>query len=508
MSDTDFHPGRLVMVDIPGRHLDADTAAFLREHRIRAVCLFRKNLGDEAEVRELLADLHRVLGPQALIALDQEGGSVLRATFVPQAPSAMALGAAGSDGAACAQAEAVGAAVARALRALGINWNFAPVLDVNSNPANPVIGERSFGAEPDAVARLAGAWMRGSLREGVACCVKHFPGHGDTHEDSHHALPTVNKSLAELLALELRPFAALAGQAPAVMSAHIVYPQLDPEHPATLSRPLLHGLLRERLGYQGVVITDALMMQAVHARWGHARAAVLALQAGADMPLAQGSRAEQAATLQAIGEALADGRLERAALQRSAARLDALATTYPVRPGPYDTPTRAADDRRMHAAWARGLSALRDPQPPAPGARLRVLTQADVASDGVAEAGLPASAVRGLFEGWADVEWCTVPDLARATPADLGPADGRVRVLVSNHRQRYAPGHGLRPDLHLALWNPFQAADIDAPTVVTWGHADGALAALAAWLHGRADAPGVPPAPLLAAPAPTQAVAA
>lgn len=148
------------MVDIPGKTLDAETAAFLREHEIRAVCLFRKNLGSEDEIRRLTADLREVMGPLGLIGIDQEGGSVIRATSVPQAPAAMALGAIGDE----ALAEEVGAAVARSLRHLGINWNFAPVLDVNNNPANPVIGERSFGEDPEQVIRLARAWMRGSLR--------------------------------------------------------------------------------------------------------------------------------------------------------------------------------------------------------------------------------------------------------------------------------------------------------------------------------------------------------
>src|SRR5574341_755186 len=264
MTTQDLRPGRLVMIDLPGKTLDAASADFIRAHGIRAVCLFRKNLGSEAEVRALTAALRELMGAQALIGIDQEGGSVVRATFLPQAPAAMALGAAGDE----ALAEQVGAAVARGLRGLGVNWNFAPVLDVNNNPANPVIAERSFGADPEAVARLAAAWMRGSLREGVACCVKHFPGHGDTHVDSHHALPTVDKSLAELEALELKPFRALAPQAPAVMTAHIVYPQLDAEHPATLSPRVLGGLLRESIGYDGVVITDALMMKAVHERYG------------------------------------------------------------------------------------------------------------------------------------------------------------------------------------------------------------------------------------------------
>src|SRR5205814_1744148 len=182
-------------------------------------------------------DLRDAMGEHALIGLDQEGGSVVRATFLPQPPAAMALGAADDE----AMAEAVGEAVGRGVKSFGFNWNFAPVLDVNNNPANPVIAERSFSEDPHDVTRLAGAWMRGALREGVACCVKHFPGHGDTHVDSHRDLPVVDKSLDELRALEFVPFEQLKHAAPAMMTAHIIYPQLDPEHPATLSRKVLGG---------------------------------------------------------------------------------------------------------------------------------------------------------------------------------------------------------------------------------------------------------------------------
>ena len=286
MSAAPFHPGHLVMVDIPGTSLDAASAEFLRRHHVRAICLFRRNLGTEDEIRKLTADLREVMGPHSLIGIDQEGGSTIRATFLPQAPAAMALGAIGDE----ALCEEVGAVVARGLRSLGINWNFAPVLDVNNNPGNPVIAERSFGEDPDEVARLAAAWMRGSLREGVACCVKHFPGHGDTATDSHHALPVVDKSVAQLEALELKPFRALAHArgatpaAPSVMTAHIVYPQIDPEHPATLSRPVLTGLLRENLGYDGVVITDDVYAKAVRSTPAPQRA-VRFLDAGGDIVL-------------------------------------------------------------------------------------------------------------------------------------------------------------------------------------------------------------------------------
>ena len=487
-----FPPGRLVMVDIPGTRLDADTADFLARHHIGGVCLFRKNLGTEAEVRTLTAALREVMGPGALIGIDQEGGAVVRATTLPPPPAAMALGAADSP----ALAQAVGAAVARGLKGLGINWNFAPVLDINSNPANPVIAERAFGDDAATVERLAGAWMRGSLAEGVACCVKHFPGHGDTQTDSHHALPVVNKSRAELDALELAPFRALCPEAPAVMTAHIVYPQLDAERPATLSPALLQGILRDEWGYDGVVITDALMMQAVAARWGHAKAAVMALQAGADLVLAQGSRDEQQATLDALAAAYADGRLSLGAGARSAARLNRLAMRFPAPSKPYEAARRQADQDLMQQAWTAGLTTLHGAAPPALTQPLRVVVQASVPTDQVSEAGPEAAAVLALFEGFADVQPLVVQDLATFEGHGL-PDDGRLNVLVSTRRDRHGPlPGGWQPGLQLLLWNPFQALDTPAPTLLVWGHAAGALKAVRAWLEGRVVATGRAPASL------------
>ena len=483
-----FDPGRLVMVDIPGKALDADTAAFLREQKIRSVCLFRKNLGTEDEVRALVRDLIEVLGPEALIGIDQEGGAVVRATFLPQPPSAMALGASGD----AARARAVGAAVARGLKSLGINWNFAPVLDVNNNPANPVIGERSFSSDPDEVTRLARAWMQGSVTEGVACCVKHFPGHGDTHVDSHHALPTVDKSRAELDALELRPFKALAGEAPAMMTAHIVYPQLDAERPATLSPALLDGILRKDLGYDGVVITDALMMRAVAERFGYAKSAVMAIEAGADMVLAQGAKEEQLIAINALHDAFADGRLTAAQGQRANARLDALAHRFPARPQD-DSAHRAGDHELMAEAWGAGITALRGATPPALNQPIRVIVQGDVPTDMVSEAGPTGKQAVALFDSFSDALVLMVDDIAQLDWATV-PQDGRVNILVSTRRARYDQvAKGWRPDLHLSLWNPYQALDVAGPTVLSWGFAPGALSGLKAWLEGRVDATGRAP---------------
>ena len=486
--------GRLVMVNIQGTALDAAQAAFLREHHIRAVCLFRGNLGGEAEVRRLTSDLRDLMGDGALIGIDQEGGSVVRATFLPQPPAAMALGAVGD----AVLADAVGEAVGRGVRSLGFNWDFAPVLDVNNNPANPVIAERSFSEDPHEVARLAGAWMRGALRAGVACCVKHFPGHGDTHVDSHLALPVVDKSLAALRALEFAPFDRLRAVAPAMMTAHIVYPQLDPEHPATLSRKILGDLLRGEWGYGGVVITDSLVMKAIHERYGHDRAAVLALQAGADMVMALGTQAEQLAAVRAIDAAREKGALSDAQVGAANARLDALAQRYPATPTDYAAPQREADDALMRSAWARGLTGIGAPRAPRIERPLRVFTQRSVPCDGVSEAGPSGDEVAALFEAFADVEVVQLDEL-RGLDWNLVPHDGRASVLVSNHRDRYeGANRAWQPELHLALWNPFQVLDIAAPAVVTWGYADGALAALRAWLEGRGALPGHSPVRLTA----------
>jgi beta-N-acetylhexosaminidase len=280
------------------------------------------------------------------------------------------------------------------------------------------------------------------------------------------------------------------------MTAHIVYPRIDPEHPATLSRKLLRGLLREAWGYKGVIITDSLVMKGIHARYGHDRAAVLALRAGADMVMALGSRDQQAAALRSISGAIADGSLAADELRRSRLRLDELARRYPVRQTRYARTRREADQELMNRAWTLALTPIGDPSPPLKGKPLRVVTQRRVPTDGVSEAGPSGEAVASLFASFGGVDIVQVDDLQTLDWKRL-PDDGCPTVLVSNQRARYGnASRRWRPQLHLALWNPFQVLDVQAPAVVTWGFADGALAALRAWLEGRAAAPGRSPVPL------------
>lgn len=485
--------GQLMMVRLSGTELDADTDAFLRQYKVRGACLFRQNMVDAAQLTRFTGRLRDALGPQALIALDQEGGAVVRSTWVPAPPSAMALGAANDPH----LAREVGAAVARAVRSLGFNWNFAPVLDLNNNPHNPVIAERSFGAAPETATRIALAWMAGSESEGVACCVKHFPGHGDTHVDSHRDLPTVDKPLEELERFEFAPFRMAArgdNAAPAMMTAHIVYPALDPVYPATMSRPILTGILRERFGYEGVVITDGMDMHAIAHRFGAGEAAVNALLAGADMVMAIGTRETQLETVHAIAEAIRGGVLPLAEVEARLARLGALAERHPAGAAAYAV---ESDDRALMArAWRAGLTALGRPQRPPRGSKVRLVARADVVSDGVSEAGVPAASIAQALGRLYEVELATFAD-AESFDWRALPRDGRFTILASTSRRRYGPHAraSWRPDLHLALWNPYQALDFDAPALMTYGFAPPALDAVVAWLAGEAEAPGRCPVP-------------
>lgn len=470
------------MVDIPGKALDADTASHLQRYGIRAVCLFGKNVQNAAQLRQLCADLREVMGEAALIALDHEGGAILRPTFWPFAPSAMALGAADN----VALTEDVNAALARQLRSVGVNWNFAPVLDVNVNPANPVIGERAYGADVDRVIRHGTAAVLGHTRERVASCVKHFPGHGDTHLDSHYALPRVSKSRAELDAVEFAPFRACLPLAPAVMTAHIVYDALDPHHPATLSRAVLTGLLRGEWGYQGVTVTDSMGMQAIDAHYGRGEAAVLALRAGADLVMALGRREAQDATLSAIAQAL-QGELNPREVEASLARLHALAAAFPAEADPTLDPL--ADAPLFAHAWAGGLTTVGLPQPPAPGARILLVAQRRVARENVSEASVDAGTLARDLGTVYDVTLHAYDDPANLDWPSLR-ASGLPVLLATTTRHRRPALVGVRPDLHLALYNPYAALDVQAPAVLTYGFRPEARAALLAWLRGDAGAPG------------------
>lgn len=278
--------GQRLMTGFPGTEMSPEFCQAVRKHKIGNVILFRENIRDRQQLKTLCRDIQELVrretGHPAFIAIDQEGGVVSR---LPEdavnVPGAMALGATGVPENACMAGKLIG----RELRALGPNFNFAPTVDVNSNPHNPVIGVRSYGDDPEKVGQFAAQAVKGLMEGGVLCTAKHFPGHGDTNQDSHLSLPTVNKSLAELEKVEWVPFRrAIAAGIPAVMTAHILFPQLEPEKvPATMSRTILQGYLRQKLGFDGLIVSDCMQMKAIANHYGTVEGTLAAFRAGVDL---------------------------------------------------------------------------------------------------------------------------------------------------------------------------------------------------------------------------------
>jgi beta-N-acetylhexosaminidase len=311
-------------VGFDGMALPTVLSRWLARGEVGGVVLYSRNIESPPQVRALCREIRSAAGrgnPLPLIAVDQEGGRVARFKDPPftRFPPARACSLF------CCRnesvAEAVGAAIAAELRAVGIDMNFAPVLDVDSNPRNPVIGDRAFSEDPNGAAALGIAFAKGSLSRGVLPVGKHFPGHGDTSADSHKELPVVRAGKRKLLLRELLPFrrAARAG-IPALMTAHVMYPALDRVLPATLSRKILHDLLRERMRFRGTIISDALEMKAIADRYGLGEAAVLAVTAGCDVVLVCRGENDQAETIDRLAREARDRSTFRRAVAASAVR--------------------------------------------------------------------------------------------------------------------------------------------------------------------------------------------
>lgn len=274
--------GPRLVVGFDGLTAPSGLKALIRRGWVAGCVLFARNLESPTQWRALHQELLSLFeGPPPIIAVDQEGGLVQRVK-APAFPGVPRLRSVGELGASCEPGafETLGAVMGAQLRAFGFNVDFAPVLDVHSRPDNPIIGTRAFGTEPARAAERALAFWRGLEGAGVRGCGKHFPGHGDTALDSHLALPTVARSAAELEVTELFPFReAIAAGISLLMTAHVLYPALDPDLPATLSPRILRHILRETLGFDGVLISDDLDMGALGAQ--HADPAGLALALGA-----------------------------------------------------------------------------------------------------------------------------------------------------------------------------------------------------------------------------------
>ncbi len=351
MTDLDRAVAGLLCVGFHGTSPSPEVLELIRRG-VGGVILFSRNLVDAEQVAALTGALKRAAGRPLLIAVDQEGGRVARLRQphgFTELPPMRRLGEADDE----RLAFDAGALVGRELRAVGVDQDYAPVVDVDSNPDNPVIGDRSFSRDPERVGRLGAALARGLQSAGVAACAKHFPGHGDTAQDSHLVLPRLPHSLERLKRVELPPFTALArAGVAAVMTAHVVFEPLDPARPATLS-PAVLRLLRETCGFDRACVSDDLEMKGIAAHVPLEEAAPGAVAAGVDQLLVCHTAAVQHRAIDLVRAAVEAGRITRARLAEASRRVEGLLRW--AGPPPDPQAVRAALRTPEHLALAGAL---------------------------------------------------------------------------------------------------------------------------------------------------------
>ncbi|MEV6113300.1 glycoside hydrolase family 3 protein [Streptomyces sp. NPDC052109] len=442
---------------------------------LASVALFGRNVVSEDQVTELTAQL-RAERDDLLVAIDEESGDVTRLDVRTGSsfPGNHALGAVDDPD----LTRAVSRELGRRLAACGVNFDWAPSADVNANPDNPVIGVRSFGASTDLVARHTAAWVEGLQSTGVAACTKHFPGHGDTNVDSHHAVPRIDVDADTLYERELPPFrAAIAAGTRAVMSAHILVPALDPDRPGTLSRRILTELLREELGYQGLIVTDGMEMRAISGTYGLEHGVVLAIAAGADAICVGGGLCDEGTVLRlrdALVAAVRSGELPEERLADAAARVRGL------------------------AAWTAGARGAGAATTPDPGVGLAAARRALTVTRSGAAAPVAAPVYVAQFEPARNIAvgdqtpWGVAAELQRLLPgtgsasfsgdgageAALAAAGGRriVAVVRDEHRHDWMRSAldtllAARPETVVVEMGLPQAAPRGALHIVTYGAA-------------------------------------
>ena len=508
--------GQLLMVGISGQERTAETSAMLKELKPGAIILLGRNVRDPAQLTTFAAALQEGARVTRFVSMDQEGGTVVRllrgATVFP---GAMATGATGSSGLARLEGRVSGAE----LSALGVNMNLAPVLDVNSNRKNPVIGVRAFGDDPMKVAMLSVAYALGLQDSGVSAVAKHFPGHGDSVEDSHRGLPTIKHDLARLQKVELVPFAAAAkAGVDAMMTAHLLFPAID-DVPATLSKKILTDILRGQLGFQGMVISDDLEMKAVEATIGVGPCTVRSILAGADQVMIIWHRTNKDIARNALLAAVKSGELPMARVDEAVRRVLSVKARRGIIPLPGTIPSfqkadaaaiaavgnphhrrvaREIAKRAITLVWNRA-GAL--PCTPAAAARLVVMSASD---DFLAE-------MRAVRPGSIEIHLPNKPDdAARGRVAALasrmaGRAD-RFVITVANAEQALlaravADLLGMRvPVVGVALGAPYLLDDAErvAAHVCAYSSRPDSLRAVSRVVAGLDQAGGIAPVQLSA----------
>ncbi len=316
--------GQRMAVGFDGTEINEDIRDLISNYKIGNIILFRHNIKSNGQLKKLCEDLQELIryhtGQEAFITIDQEGGMITRlGQDAANVPGAMAIAATGR----VENAFLAGKITGEQLSSVGVNFNLAPTVDVNSNWNNPVIGVRSYGDKPEEAAKYAVAMTKGLLEGGVYACAKHFPGHGDTNVDSHVGLPLINKDVSELEQCELIPFQrVIEAGIPAVMTTHILFPKIEKDNiPATMSHKIITGLLKEKLGFQGLVVSDCMEMSAIKKYYGTVEGCLQAIGAGVDLIFISHTASVAREVSDALTMALEDGRLSRKDMEDSVRKI-------------------------------------------------------------------------------------------------------------------------------------------------------------------------------------------
>lgn len=497
--------GRMLMVGFHGLEAPDYILRWLAEGRISGVILFARNVESPEQLARLTQACHQAAGRPIFISIDQEGGTVARLTNgFTESPGAMPLGAADSEYLATHTARVL----ATELRALGINWNYAPVVDVTHDINNPSVGVRSVGTDPEQVAHLSAAQVRGFQSEavGVAATAKHFPGIGNTPVDTHEALAVISGPVDYLWQNDLIPFrAAVEAGVATVMVSHVKFEALDSEYPATLSPIIVNKLLREDIGFNGVTTTDCMEMRAITDHYGAGESAVLAVLAGIDMILFSHTRAYQEAAYDALIEAARSGRLSERRIDQAITRLDALLERYAITSTPDLSVIRDPEHLRIVEEAARAGTVLLKseggllPLVLAEGHKIALIEFISVLESQVMESGGKTGLAAALTQKLPMIEIISLMSLD-ASPehvqrAEKLASESDVLILATRNAHLIAPQLERAQDLIarakavilLCLRNPFDAQMLPNADVIlcTCGDSTSSLDAAVAALLGE-----------------------
>ena len=501
--------GQRLFAGFPGTEMNEEFINLVKEYKVSNVILFKHNIVNKDQLKKLCADIQKLVkaetGHPALIGTDQEGGVITRLpSDCVNVPGAMAIAATGDLENATKAAEITG----RELRALGIQIDYAPVADVNNNPLNPIIGSRSFGDTPEQVSKYCIATLKGFENTNIIATAKHFPGHGDTANDSHVSLPMIDKSLEELKKMELVPFKALIDAGiPSIMTTHILFPQIEKEKvPATMSRTIITDLLKKDMGFKGLITSDCMEMGAIAEYYGTEKGVAAAMAAGVDVVMISHTVSKCVGAIKEVEKAVADGRISMEEMDESVAKVLAFKEKYCLEPegeaGTKEAFDASEDIRNKTITLVSGKIPPLGDKPVFVGcADYRSGMVSNVEINDTTSAGFMAGRIGG--DSYVTTKDPTDEEIAKV----VDYVKGHTSIVVNTYNGHLYDGQMKLvkamsdmniPMILIALRNPYDLRDLPSHVagIAAWDYSNETLAALVPFVTGKKTPTGKLPCKL------------